>query len=204
MAKALATVAILGSTLGACADAAPSPTPTIEYRTPVPTSAFLRPAYPSVVMTLTPPTATEVAETPTPFSLPPTEAPPTPQVFKPAITVPTAFQVSGQSLEKPTPLETVQAPAQTVQADSGNDLSSTLEAAGWPPYLWPWAESIVWRESRGDPSAYNPSGASGLFQIMPQTWAETGCTGDPFAALDNALCAWQLYQAAGVSPWGLN
>lgn len=34
-------------------------------------------------------------------------------------------------------------------------------------------------ESRGDPMAANPSGATGLFQFMPKTWAQYGRGGDP-------------------------
>lgn len=83
-------------------------------------------------------------------------------------------------------------------------IESTLAAAGWPEYLWTWAEAIIWRESREQPWAVNvSSGAAGWFQIMPSTWAEMGCWGDPLDAFDNAVCAWRLYQVAGESPWAV-
>lgn len=65
-------------------------------------------------------------------------------------------------------------------------------------------------ESLGDPQAYNPySGASGLFQFLPGTWAVTsgkaGYAGSsPFEPEANvAAAAWLAgyYQGRGQSPW---
>ncbi len=69
---------------------------------------------------------------------------------------------------------------------------------------------IMWCESRGDPEAYNPySGASGLFQFIPSTWASAsvsaGYSGvsvfDPTA--NTASAAWLAgeYERLGLYYW---
>ncbi|MEX1093484.1 MAG: transglycosylase SLT domain-containing protein [Acidimicrobiia bacterium] len=69
---------------------------------------------------------------------------------------------------------------------------------------------IMWCESRGDPEAYNPySGASGLFQFIPSTWASAsvsaGYSGasafDP--AANTASAAWLAgeYERLGLYYW---
>ena len=69
---------------------------------------------------------------------------------------------------------------------------------------------IMQCESLGDPEAYNPySGASGLFQFLPGTWAvispKAGFSGaSAFEAEANiATAAWlaKYYQGLGRSPW---
>lgn len=76
-----------------------------------------------------------------------------------------------------------------------------------------WVESalrIVQCESLGDPDAYNPySGASGLFQFLPGTWAvispKAGFGGasvfDPEANIGTAAWLASYYQNLGRSPW---
>jgi hypothetical protein len=69
------------------------------------------------------------------------------------------------------------------------------------------ALEIAWRESRCDPGARNPSGASGLFQLMlplhsglfwqvclagPASWHDPWC---------NAHAARLLYDGSGWRPW---
>ena len=62
---------------------------------------------------------------------------------------------------------------------------------------------VAWCESRYNPSAYNPSGASGLFQFMPGTWAansvRAGFAGasvwDPVAAANVAAYMFARGQA---------
>jgi surface rod structure-forming protein G/transglycosylase-like protein with SLT domain/uncharacterized protein DUF348 len=61
---------------------------------------------------------------------------------------------------------------------------------------------VAWCESRYNPNAYNPSGASGLFQFMPTTWsvnsARAGYVGaspfDPVAAAN--VAAWMFAQGS--------
>ena len=45
--------------------------------------------------------------------------------------------------------------------------------------------------------------ASGLFQIIPNTWTGYGCTGDVFYWLDNTVCAVRIYRGAhnGFHQW---
>ncbi|MDH3191055.1 MAG: transglycosylase SLT domain-containing protein [Acidimicrobiia bacterium] len=69
---------------------------------------------------------------------------------------------------------------------------------------------IMWCESRGDPNAYNPySGASGLFQFIPSTWATTaGLAGfpgaspfDPVANTGSAAWLANRYEELGQYYW---
>lgn len=57
-----------------------------------------------------------------------------------------------------------------------------------------WA-AIIARESNGQVNAYNPSGASGLFQTMPG-WGPTGTVDQQINA------AVKAYNAQGLSAWG--
>ena len=83
-------------------------------------------------------------------------------------------------------------------------------ASYFPSNLVDPALRIIQCESLGDPDAYNPySGASGLFQFLPGTWAviapKAGYEGaSPFEAEPNiATAAWlaAYYQSLGRSPW---
>lgn len=56
-------------------------------------------------------------------------------------------------------------------------------------------EHIIARESNGQANAYNPSGASGLFQTMPG-WGSTATVEDQIQSAINA------YNAQGLSAWG--
>ncbi len=64
----------------------------------------------------------------------------------------------------------------------------------------PAAINIARCESGLNPGAYNPSGASGLFQIMPGTWAGTSQAGSsPYNAQANALAAHEIFVRDGYS-----
>jgi Transglycosylase SLT domain len=66
-----------------------------------------------------------------------------------------------------------------------------------------WAMNVAWCESRYHPNSVNSSsGASGLFQFLPSTWAFTPYAG--YSAFDpkyNALAAAWLYKRDGPSQW---
>jgi immunodominant staphylococcal antigen A, putative len=66
------------------------------------------------------------------------------------------------------------------------------ELTGVPASTW---EHIIARESNGQVDAYNPSGASGLFQTMPG-WGSTATVEDQIQA------AYRAYSAQGLSAWG--
>lgn len=64
----------------------------------------------------------------------------------------------------------------------------------------PGAINVARCESGLNPSAYNPSGASGLFQIMPGTWAGTSQAGRSlYDAQANALAAHEIFVRDGYS-----
>jgi soluble lytic murein transglycosylase-like protein len=67
---------------------------------------------------------------------------------------------------------------------------------------------VISRESGGNPRAVNPSsGAGGLFQFLPSTWASLGYAGAypggaqtaPVSVQEAAFA--KLYAEAGTSPW---
>lgn len=73
------------------------------------------------------------------------------------------------------------------------------EATGESQATW---EHIIARESNGNPNAYNPSGASSLFQTMP-FWGDTSTVE---AQIQTALKAYNAAKSAygnGLQPWAL-
>ena len=83
-------------------------------------------------------------------------------------------------------------PAQTVR-------SSVYSTAGGS-----FAGCVITRESGGNAHAVNPSsGAGGLFQFLPSTWASLGYSGAPQnASVATQYAAFEkLYAEMGRSPW---
>ena len=77
-------------------------------------------------------------------------------------------------------------------AEVGTNAAAQMAAAtGVPQSTW---ESIIARESNGDHTAANGSGASGLFQTMPG-WGSTATVEDQIQSALNA------YNAQGLSAW---
>lgn len=95
-------------------------------------------------------------------------------------------------------------PASSPPAPSGGGIVSFagLEAlwvgAGGPAAVEYTAAQIAECESGGNPNAYNPSGASGLWQILGNPFP-----GNPFDPVTNAAMAVAKYRGAGNSftPW---
>jgi hypothetical protein len=65
-------------------------------------------------------------------------------------------------------------------------------------------QCVIARESGGNPQAVNPSsGAGGLFQFLPSTWAALGFSGLPqYASVATQEAAFaKAYAQSGTSPW---
>jgi hypothetical protein len=80
---------------------------------------------------------------------------------------------------------------------SYGELEALWEAAGGPASAAPEMATIAIRcESGGRQYAYNPSGASGYWQILGQV-----VPGNIFNPMVNAENAVAKYRAGGLSPW---
>ena len=112
-----------------------------------------------------------------------------------------------QSQTTPAPTNTISQARSNVVLANGNTPGEVgsyaakrmSEATGVPQSTW---EYIIARESGGNPNAYNPSGASGLFQTMP-FWGDTSSVE---AQIQTALKAYNAAHAAygnGLQPWSM-
>lgn len=119
-------------------------------------------------------------------------------VADPATTV--INQTSAYQAEAVSPTQVAQTPAYSGALANGNTAGATgsyaaarmAELTGVDAGTW---EHIIARESNGNVNAYNPSGASGLFQTMPG-WGSTATVDDQINA------AVRAYNAQGLSAWG--
>ncbi len=86
-------------------------------------------------------------------------------------------------------------------ADIAKDITDAFSPLG--PGALQWAMNVAWCESRYHPNSVNSSsGASGLFQFLPSTWAFTPYAGySPFDPKYNSLAAAWLYHRDGPSQW---
>lgn len=75
--------------------------------------------------------------------------------------------------------------------------------AGWTHELWmSFVSYVMPRESNCDPGAYNPSGASGLLQIMPMWADDCGTTREGlFDPLTNLRCGLHIHAVQGKNAW---
>lgn len=91
----------------------------------------------------------------------------------------------------PAPPPPVTAPTSTPTAAPVATGSSPLPTCTWQP------------ESGGDPTALNPSGAGGYYQIMPSTWAANGGTGAPQDApmSEQTAVAERVWATQGPGAW---
>jgi len=74
--------------------------------------------------------------------------------------------------------------------------------AGFTDDQLPTLHRIMWLESRCDPNAYNPSGASGLVQV--ESWWARACGITPAQLFDptwNLVCARHVYETQGWTAW---
>jgi hypothetical protein len=83
------------------------------------------------------------------------------------------------------------------------DLEALWEQAGGSKALAPVMAAIALAESEGDQNARNPSGASGLWQILLPANAGyvPGGAGNVFNPLANAKAAVAIEKAQGLSAW---
>ncbi|MDH3250501.1 MAG: transglycosylase SLT domain-containing protein [Acidimicrobiia bacterium] len=131
----------------------------------------------------------------------------------------TTTTTTASSTTSPTPTTTTAPPTTTTTApESWPPIPISSATYGWRPLLETYFASdlvldalvIIQCESVGDPNAVNPySGASGLFQFMPGTWAvasvEAGVGDRPvFDGEANIIAAsWlaEYYRSRGLDPW---
>jgi hypothetical protein len=75
-------------------------------------------------------------------------------------------------------------------------------AAGFTHAQWPTVDRLMYAESRCQPNARNPSGASGLMQVMPM-WADDcgGTRADLFNVGFNLRCARHILNVQGWRAW---
>lgn len=152
--------------------------------------------------TTAPPTTVPPTTTP-PTTVPPTTVPPTTTTAPPTTTTVPPTTTTAPPTTTTVPPTTTTAPPVAPPTVEG---WRPVVAAHFPAGLVDEALYVIACESNGDPSAYNPaSGASGLFQFIPSTWASAsksaGYQGaDVFDGSANiAVAAW--LSSTSSSPW---
>jgi soluble lytic murein transglycosylase-like protein len=103
----------------------------------------------------------------------------------------------------PTPARKPAAPAAVPKPTGDIQLLIWNTFAPLGPQAQAWALRVAYCESRYHPNSVNSkSGAMGLFQFLPSTWAFTPyASQSPFDPVANTRAALWLYQRDGPSQW---
>ena len=105
---------------------------------------------------------------------------------------------SARTYNNPTSQKSVTPPVTPQPVPSGGSIEAMIDSV-FVAY-GPGAINVARCESGLNPNAYNPSGAAGLFQIMPSTWAGTSEAGQsPFNAAANIAAAHEIFVRDGYS-----
>ncbi len=104
------------------------------------------------------------------------------------------------AIPKPPPAPAPSAPTSTAPVAT----APSVAAASFSGAPGSFQACVIARESGGNPSAVNPaSGAGGLYQFLPSTWAALGFSGlpeDASVATQNAAFE-KAYAESGTNPW---
>ena len=128
-------------------------------------------------------------------------------VFATALTACTPTQIEVFKSLDPTTQQTVIQQIRTQNQTRSVDCYQAIDKH-WPATSQSWARSIVWRESRNNPTAQNrSSSAAGCFQMLSlhqKRFNKLGFSWSQRYNPDvNVLVAYDLYKEAGTSPWSL-
>lgn len=95
------------------------------------------------------------------------------------------------------PPDTTPAPVWPEMPGPCSEWAPMAFGVGWPVHEWPTLSRVMWCESRCNPAARNPSGASGLLQVMPMHWAGR----DPFDPAANLTMGLEVHERQGWRAW---
>jgi hypothetical protein len=102
------------------------------------------------------------------------------------------------------PISTTTVAAAPVQSSSATPVQQSSPVQSYSGAPGSFQACVIARESGGNPNAVNPSsGAGGLYQFLPSTWAALGFPGLPenaSVAMQNAAFQ-KAYAESGTSPW---
>jgi resuscitation-promoting factor RpfC len=112
------------------------------------------------------------------------------------------------AVPRPAPAPAHASPPSSASSGPSQQAPAQETSAGGPAGMSAFESCVISRESGGNPQAYNPaSGAGGLFQFLPSTWAALGYAGAYPGGAQTAPASVQeaafakLYAEAGTSPW---
>src|SRR5262245_822401 len=100
-------------------------------------------------------------------------------------------------VETTVPVGTTMAPITAPANSRCAEWFTTALDAGFDETQWPTVDRVMWCESKCTPGAHNPSGASGLMQIMPMWWHGR----DPYDPAVNLTMAKEIFDIQGWRAW---